>query len=199
MNLIKEESIAEIKIQRSKFIAHLLPVLSVEAAKEYTKKITKKHNKAHHNCWAYFLGDTGETNHCSDNGEPSGSAGQPIQRSLQKHELTNVIAVVTRYYGGVKLGIRGLIDAYGTITEDAINENNIIPLIKIHKYNIIFSYQNNDQILYNLEKIGVTIKNKEYLEKVTLHLEVTEKIQDNFLKFLKKNENFLQIQRCGEK
>ena len=102
---------ASLKIRRSTFIGYVVSVSSIESAKKAISERASTHNRATHNCWAYILGYEGETVHSSDAGEPSGSAGRPILNALKSSALTNVAAVVTRYYGGVKLGIRGLIEA----------------------------------------------------------------------------------------
>jgi len=81
---------------------------SLEKAKQFISRISKENKTANHNCWAYILGEKGELFHCSDAGEPSGTAGKPMLNALQSHCMTNIAAVVTRHFGGVKLGVRGL-------------------------------------------------------------------------------------------
>ena len=99
---IGKDVIIEIKIKRSKFIVHLHYAESVKDAKEYISKISTEHKTATHNCWAYIVGEKGETFHNSDAGEPPGTAGKPILNTLKKHNTTNIVAVVTRYFVGVK-------------------------------------------------------------------------------------------------
>lgn len=112
----------EIKIQRSRFIGHIEPCDSEQRAKEILKKIREKHNKATHNCWAYIIElNNYKIEHCSDNGEPPGTAGRPILGAIKRSGLVNVMLIVTRYFGGKKLGVRGLIDAYGLTAEKTIN------------------------------------------------------------------------------
>lgn len=192
MNIIEESSCEEIKIQRSRFIAHLIPITNPEENKEHIKSISKKHNKARHHCWAYIVGEDGEKSHCSDDGEPSGSAGQPILRMLQKYEMTNVLAVVTRYFGGVKLGVRGLIDAYGGATEEAINTANLIKQVKTYDYIIECEYQHNDKIQYELQQLNIEITNTEYSSNVVLHLCAEEKYHRGLQEFLQKNQHFIK-------
>lgn len=108
------------KEQRSEFIAFLYPVEDINKVKEIFSGHSEKYKDATHNCYAYIIGKKQEQQYYSDQGEPSGTAGKPILNTLLKHDLTNILAIVTRYYGGVKLGVRGLIDAYSEAVEQAI-------------------------------------------------------------------------------
>jgi uncharacterized YigZ family protein len=126
---LPSEASAEIKILRSRFIAVVVPVRNVEEFKALLARISAEHRTANHHCWAYVLGSDGETTHCSDAGEPSGSAGKPILNVLRRNRLSNVGAVVTRYFGGIKLGVRGLIEAYGEAVETALGEAHPEPLV----------------------------------------------------------------------
>jgi len=193
MNIIEQSFSEEIKVLRSRFIAHLIPIQQIEENKQHIKAIAKKHNKARHHCWAYIIGEDGEKSHCSDDGEPSGSAGQPILRTLQKHELTNVLAVVTRYFGGVKLGVRGLIDAYSGAVEETIQVAEIIKQVKTFEYTISCEYQFNDKVQYELQQLQVDIVNTEYSSNVVLFLSVEEKHHEGLQNFLSKNGHFIQI------
>ncbi|WP_372368232.1 YigZ family protein [Candidatus Uabimicrobium sp. HlEnr_7] len=195
MNIIEETTSAEIKTQRSRFIAHLIPITTTEENKAHIKSISKKHNKARHHCWAYIIGENGEKSHCSDDGEPSGSAGQPILRMLHKYELVGVFAVVTRYFGGVKLGVRGLIDAYGGAIEEAILAANLIKQVKTFDYTIECDYQHNDKIQYELQQLSVDITNTEYSSNVILHLSAEEKHHLGLQEFLSKNNHFIKIKK----
>ena len=103
---------AELKIKRSLFIAHLGLCKSEPDARAFLEQVKARHKNANHNCWAYRLGDP-TTEHCSDDGEPSGTAGKPILSTVRQSGMINLMVVVTRYFGGVKLGVRGLIEAYG--------------------------------------------------------------------------------------
>lgn len=108
------------KIQRSDFLCFLYPVSSSEEVKEALSKHQKEYATATHNCYAYVLGENQSTRYYSDAGEPGGTAGKPILNALLRGEMTNTLAVVTRYYGGIKLGVKGLIEAYGGVTLTAI-------------------------------------------------------------------------------
>lgn len=111
----------EIIIEKSRFICTLKKVSSEEEAAEKLKEIKKEFSDANHNCSAYLIGENGEFQRSSDDGEPSGTAGIPILEVLRKRHLHNVLAVVTRYFGGVKLGAGGLIRAYGKSVSEAID------------------------------------------------------------------------------
>lgn len=111
----------EIIIEKSRFICTLKKVSSEEEAAEKLKEIKKEFSDANHNCSAYLIGENGEFQRFSDDGEPSGTAGIPILEVLRKRHLHNVLAVVTRYFGGVKLGAGGLIRAYGKSISEAID------------------------------------------------------------------------------
>ncbi|HNZ65740.1 MAG: YigZ family protein [Planctomycetes bacterium] len=160
------------KVERSEFIAYLVYVDSVEQAKEEISTRSKKMYRATHNCWAYIVGDEGELFHCSDAGEPSGTAGLPILRVLQKYNLTNIATIVTRYFGGVKLGVRGLIDAYSQVVELAIQPEQLLPLIKLFSCKIKVHYSQLDYLKYQLQQLQVTIDHAEYTDSVLLHVSV---------------------------
>ena len=115
INIVKYE----LKIKKSLFIGHLKYVNDLESARDFIREIKKQHKQANHNCFAYVIGDNF---YSSDDREPSGSAGRPILNMIRRHNLTNVVIVVTRYFGGVELGIRGLIEAYGNVAEGTIRE-----------------------------------------------------------------------------
>ena len=116
-----KECDAEFTEKRSRFIGSVRICLSAAEAADMIKKFPLLYPKANHHCWAYRIG-SGETplEHCSDAGEPAGTAGRPILGAIKRNELTNTLVVVTRYFGGIKLGVRGLIDAYKRAAELAI-------------------------------------------------------------------------------
>lgn len=189
---------AKIKIKRSEFIAQLLYADTIEIAKKKISQRSKQMHNAKHNCWAYIVGDQGQWNHWSDNGEPAGTAGKPILRVLQQHQLTNVTAIVTRYYGGVKLGIRGLINAYSEVMETAIQKQPLTKLIKNFSYLITTSYQYAEQIKYQLQKIGASIEKIDYIGSPTIYIIVEQNYQPQLLIFLEKQQqnNILSYTSC---
>ncbi|WP_295034028.1 YigZ family protein [uncultured Microbacterium sp.] len=112
----------ELIVKKSRFIAHLVPVRSVAEADEVIASVRRQYWDARHNCTAMVTGVTGDQARSSDDGEPSGTAGIPMLEVLRRRGLTDVVAVVTRYFGGVKLGAGGLIRAYSTAVSDALDE-----------------------------------------------------------------------------
>lgn len=127
--IINETSFTQI-INKSEFICYLFPVKTLDEVNNFLTLTRKKHFDATHNCYAYILGVENPYYKASDDGEPSQTAGVVILDALRKNNLTNVLAIVTRYFGGIKLGSGGLIRAYSSSTSKAIEEANIIEIIK---------------------------------------------------------------------
>jgi uncharacterized YigZ family protein len=116
----------EITIQKSRFIAYVNRVTSEEEAQQFLQEIRKKHWDANHNCFAYCIGENNTIQKANDDGEPSGTAGVPILEVIKKRNLNDCIIVVTRYFGGTKLGAGGLIRAYGKSASEGINTTGIV-------------------------------------------------------------------------
>ncbi len=125
--------------KRSKFLAFALPVTSVEEIKEYLAFYQKKYFDARHCCYAYMLGADRLTFRANDNGEPSGTAGKPILGQLNSRELTDVLVIVVRYFGGIKLGTSGLIVAYREAAADALSHAQVVE--KTVDGDITFSFE----------------------------------------------------------
>ena len=134
---IKEDGQVQEEIKKSRFICHAKRVYSEEEARDFITAIKKEHYKATHNCYAFIVSERSEIKRTSDDGEPSGTAGVPMLGVLENHNLTNVCVVVTRYFGGIKLGAGGLIRAYAGSVALAVKEIGIIEIkeqagIQIH-------------------------------------------------------------------
>lgn len=181
---VKKDRKVEIKIKRSIFIAHLSYVETIQQAKDFISEISAEHKTANHNCWAYIVGEKGETFHSSDAGEPSGTAGQPMLNALKKHEMTNVAAVVTRYFGGVKLGIRGLIEAYGQSVEEAINSKPLKKLIKYEEYNISTTYDFAEILKHRITNMNADILKVEYTAEVKMQIQIEEHLKEELEHYL---------------
>ena len=125
---IKEDGQVQEEIKKSRFICHAKRVYSEEEARDFITAIKKEHYKATHNCSAFIIGEHSEIKRTSDDGEPSGTAGVPMLGVLENHNLTNVCVVVTRYFGGIKLGAGGLIRAYAGSVALAVKEIGIIEI-----------------------------------------------------------------------
>ena len=158
--------VSEQTINKSVFIGTLIPISSNEDAQEELNKIRKKYYDATHNCYAYIYGESGEYARCSDDGEPSQTAGVVILDVLKKNELTNCLAVVTRYFGGIKLGASGLVRAYSSTTGLVCKTITPLTLRKCALFTITISYNNYNRILKTIEKYEE--KEKIFLENIKI-------------------------------
>lgn len=145
------------KEKMSKFISFAIPVSAVEEAKEYIEKYQKKYYDARHVCWAYMLGHERTDYRSNDNGEPSGTAGKPILGQINSFGLTNILIVVIRYFGGIKLGTSGLIVAYREAAADAIRNNEIIECLVEDDLRICFEYPFLNDVMRIVKEDNVTI------------------------------------------
>lgn len=177
---IKEQGSHEIVIKKSRFICTLKRTESDEAAQAFIEKIKKEHWKANHNCSAYLIGDTDQIQRASDDGEPSGTAGVPILEVLKKRQLHNVTAVVTRYFGGTKLGAGGLIRAYGQVTSDALNHIGIVEKQLQQFVALTVSYPVSGKLQNILEESAYTIHSTDYTADVTFHCLIPADKTDHF-------------------
>lgn len=143
---IEKEAVAEIVEKKSKFIATIFPINSKEEAENRISEIKKKYYDAKHNCYAYVVGNVEK---CSDDGEPSGTAGAPLLELLKNKELTNVVVIVTRYFGGILLGTGGLVRAYTETAKKAIESTSIV----IKEYGIRYSVEINYNSLKYLQHL----------------------------------------------
>ena len=137
---IKEDGQVQEEIKKSRFICHAKRVYSEEEARAFINTIKKEHYKATHNCSAFIIGERSEIKRTSDDGEPSGTAGVPMLGVLENHNLTNVCVVVTRYFGGIKLGAGGLIRAYAGSVALAVKEIGIVEVKEQAGIQIQMSY-----------------------------------------------------------
>lgn len=168
MKSIKEEVTNEIIINKSRFITVLTNLNDVDKVKEKLEDIKKQYKDATHYCFAYII-DNHEK--CSDNGEPSGTAGIPILNVLKQNNLTNILCVVIRYFGGIKLGAGGLIRAYSTSASETLNKAKITNLVNGYNITIEFPYDNLKQIDYLLKNINIK---KDYQTNITYTFDIEE-------------------------
>ena len=168
MKSIQKEITSEIIINKSRFITILTNINDIDKVKEKLEEIKKQYKDATHYCYAYII-----NNHekCSDNGEPSGTAGMPILNVLKQNDLTNILCIVIRYFGGIKLGAGGLIRAYSTSASVALNKAIITNLVNGYNITIEFSYNNLKQIDYLLKNIDIK---KDYQTNITYNFNITE-------------------------
>lgn len=152
---IKKEVLIEQELSKSKFLGYLAPITSEEEAKEYLRRIKKEHSKATHHCSAFVCGDIERSN---DDGEPASSAGLPMLQVLRGHDLDGVIAVVVRYYGGIQLGVGGLIRAYGSSVSQAIDEAIILIPKEVFTYQLEFPYEYTNEVETHLSNVGEIVE-----------------------------------------
>lgn len=171
---------AEEIINKSRFIGYAKPVESEEEALAFIEKISKKHYDATHNVYAYHLGD--ELQRFSDDGEPSGTAGIPVLEVIKKEELKNIVVVVTRYFGGIKLGGGGLIRAYTRGAKIAIDAGQIVEMALHTGLKLVIPYTLWGKIENFLMTSQYPTENIEYLQDVTINLYIDNKELERFKK-----------------
>ncbi|SET09233.1 uncharacterized protein, YigZ family [Oceanobacillus limi] len=164
---VKEQGSDEIIVQKSRFIGYVRRVETEEAAQAFIQEIKKKHHDATHNCSAYIIGEHDHIQKANDDGEPSGTAGVPMLEVLKKQNLKDTAVVVTRYFGGIKLGGGGLIRAYGSTTSQAIATTGIVKRQLMQGHSITVDYT----LLGKLENV---LRNSEYIVDAINYLENVE-------------------------
>lgn len=162
------------KEQRSEFIAYLYPIDNVSMVKNIFSKHSEQYRDATHNCYAYVIGKKQEWQYYSDQGEPSGTAGKPILNMLLKYELTNVLAIVTRYYGGIKLGVRGLIDAYSGAVEQVILNASLTEYHYMERLFLTMDYSILDTLKHFVKTVGGELTNIEYSNDIKAEIAIPE-------------------------
>lgn len=171
---------SELIIQKSRFIAHIARTETEEAAQAFIGEIKKKHKDATHNCSAYLIGEHDQIQKANDDGEPSGTAGVPILEVLKKRNLKDTTVVVTRYFGGIKLGAGGLIRAYGKSTSEGLNSVGIIERTLMNVLSISIDYTILGKLENELRSSIYQIKDIEYVENVKVHVFVVLNQLDTF-------------------
>ncbi len=159
---ITKESKAIYTEKRSKFIAYAIPVQSAEEAKIGVDKLRKEYYDARHVCWAYMLGAARDEFRSNDDGEPSGTAGKPILGQINSNELTNILIVVVRYFGGIKLGTSGLIVAYREAAAEVISEAEVIEKTVDCQLSFGFEYPFMNDVMKIVKDLEPTILNQTY-------------------------------------
>lgn len=170
MKTIKENIKNEIIIKNSKFITILIKITNEKEIKEKLKQVKEDYPKATHYCYTYKIGEN--IKKASDDGEPSGTAGLPMLNILDKENITNVLAITIRYFGGIKLGAGGLIRAYSNSVKEALNKVNTNELINGYLVTITFPYNKEEEITKKIEKENII--EKTYLEEITYKVKLEE-------------------------
>jgi len=181
---VKEYGEHEIVIQKSRFIAHVARAETEEKAQDFIQQIKKKHWDATHNCSAYMIGENDQIQKANDDGEPSGTAGVPILEVLKKKHLKDTVVVVTRYFGGIKLGAGGLIRAYGKSASEGINETGIVERKLMRVMHTKVDYTWLGKLENELRSSVYSIKEIHYLESVEIETFVEEEQTENFTNWM---------------
>lgn len=188
--------------KKSKFIANIFYVETTDEAEEYIKQIKKKYHDAKHNCFAYAIetGNGGIAVKYNDDGEPQGTAGAPILKMILEQGISNILVVVTRYFGGVLLGTGGLVRAYTGATEKALETAKIIEKAPGYEAKIQIEYNYLEPLRYYLEKKNIRIVKIEYLEKIEIIVETLENLSESIqTNYNEKNFEILNYEVIREK
>lgn len=180
ITIAKSEYTWEQTIKKSRFIVNMARVETEEDARTFIDRINKEHNKATHNVWSYMLGNRDQVQRYSDDGEPAGTAGVPMLEVFKNNEVHDIVAVVTRYFGGIKLGAGGLVRAYAGTVAGGIAELGLVERIQRHKMSIRVDYKNYEPLKYWLEQHEFTILDTQYDTGVTLTVPVADDATESF-------------------
>lgn len=181
---VKQQGKDEIIIKKSQFIGYIRRVETEKEAQAFIQEIKKKHHDATHNCSCYIIGEHDQIQKANDDGEPSGTAGVPMLEVLKKQNLKDTAVVVTRYFGGIKLGAGGLIRAYGSTTSQAIKTTGIVKRMLMQGFSITVDYGllgKLENILHNSDYILESIN---YLENVEFIVYVETEKQETFKEWI---------------
>ena len=178
---IAAESRGLFKDNGSRFIAHAYPVETEDEVKEIVAALKKEYYDARHHVYAYRLGYLGDKFRANDDGEPSGSSGRPVLGQIDSNELSDILVVVVRYFGGIKLGIPGLIRAYKTATADAIANAEIVEKIASKMYRVHFGYMSMNSVMKVFKDMGLEQKNQQFDMECSMDTSVRLSQVDTFL------------------
>ena len=184
-NTIKKPSTAEFKDRGSKFLGFAFPINSIEDFKLHRAQLKKEHLKANHHCFAYRLGTEGMNYRVSDDGEPSGSAGRPILGQIDSHQLTDILILVVRYFGGTLLGVSGLINAYKTTAALAVQQTVIVQKPVLINYLLQFDYMQMNEVMNFIKQFDCIIHKQELQLFCLLEIGIPKNKMDAMLMKLK--------------
>ena len=183
---IAKESEGLYKEKGSRFIALAYPVRTEEEVKQHVADVKKKYYDARHHCFAYILGANKDAYRMNDDGEPSGTAGRPIHGQLLSKDLTDTLIIVIRYFGGIKLGVSGLINAYKTAAKDALDNNTIVEKFVEEDYQLRFPPLSMNKVMQLLKRETVKITDQQYDTDCIIRFTVQKRDADNLLEALRK-------------
>ncbi|MDT0610978.1 YigZ family protein [Streptomyces lancefieldiae] len=181
---VARAGVHETEINRSRFLCALAPAATEQEAQEFIAGVRKEHADATHNCWAYVIGADAAVQKASDDGEPGGTAGVPMLQMLLRRDMRYVVAVVTRYYGGVKLGAGGLIRAYGGAVGEALDDLGTLTRRRFRLATVTVDHQRAGKLQNELRTAGRAVRDVRYDEVVTLEIGLPEADVEAFRSWL---------------
>jgi len=187
---IESPSTGLFKAKGSKFLSYAFPVNSEDEIKEYLNKIKKEHYSARHHCFAWRLGAEKNNFRVNDDGEPSSSAGKPILGQIQKSDLSDILIIVVRYFGGTLLGVGGLIQAYKSAASDALDHAQIKEKVETVSFEIKFEYSKIKEATYLFKKTELPILKKEFNLSCKIFSEIRISEANSLSKIFRKTEGF---------
>lgn len=183
---ISRTSESSFRDRNSRFLGFAFPVNSEDEVSTCLQQLKKQYHDARHYCYAYVLGRDKSKWRANDDGEPSGSAGLPIYNQILSSGLTNILVVVVRYFGGTKLGVPGLINAYKTATRLAIENADVMTVVPTRKLEVLFSYESMNTVMSYCKHLALAIESKDFSEQCRIIVQVPVNLEQNVIEFLKK-------------
>ncbi|WNI33302.1 YigZ family protein [Streptomyces sp. ITFR-6] len=181
---VARAGVHETEINRSRFICALAPAATEEEAQDFVARVRKEHPAASHNCFAYVIGADASVQKASDDGEPGGTAGVPMLQMLTRREMRYVVAVVTRYYGGVKLGAGGLIRAYGGVVGEALDALGTLTRQRFRIATVTVDHQRAGRLENELRATGRSVREVRYAEAVAIEIGLPDADVEEFRRWL---------------
>ncbi|MFI6862156.1 YigZ family protein [Streptomyces sp. NPDC050421] len=181
---VARAGVHETEINRSRFICALAPAATEQEAQDFVARIRREHPTASHNCFAYVIGADASVQKASDDGEPGGTAGVPMLQMLTRREMRYVVAVVTRYYGGVKLGAGGLIRAYGGVVGEALDALGTLTRQRFRIATVTVGHQRAGRLENELRATGRSVREVRYAEAVTIEIGLPDAEVEEFRRWL---------------
>ena len=187
--VVKAPATGEIVEKKSRFIANVIPVSSTQEAEAEIARVSKEYWDARHNCYAFVIGEKSEITRCSDNGEPSGTAGKPILEVITGAGITNVLIIVTRYFSGVLLGTGGLVRAYTQAAQAGLADAEIALMQKAVVINLKFGYDMINTVQYYLRQENIHVDKETYEANVETDIIVPTTDSDKVINDLTQKTN----------
>lgn len=197
---IRSESIIETRVKGSRFIGESFRAATVDEALTRIEAVRKREYRASHHCYAYIIGgpEVAQFKY-SDDGEPSGTAGRPIYDVLRGDRLTNLLVVVTRYFGGTKLGTGGLVRAYGDAARAVVQESGVREIFVTSEYRLTLDFSQYNQWQREIQKLGAKVVDSEFTDRVTLVVSIRRsqaaKLRESFTEITAGKGEFEEISR----